>query len=74
VKKDGGVFDQFSGATITPRAVVGAVKTGLDIFNQHRGQLLAVEKPINDKSNKGKSDKNASTVTESAAETDQHES
>lgn len=26
VKKDGGQFDQFAGATITPRAVVGAVK------------------------------------------------
>jgi len=26
VKKDGGMFDQFTGATITPRAVVGAVK------------------------------------------------
>lgn len=26
VKKDGGVFDQFTGATITPRAVVDAVK------------------------------------------------
>lgn len=29
VKKDGGHFDQFSGATITPRAVVKAVKQGL---------------------------------------------
>ncbi len=29
VKKDGGVFDQFTGATITPRAVVGAVKRTL---------------------------------------------
>lgn len=26
VKKDGGEFDQFTGATITPRAVVNAVK------------------------------------------------
>lgn len=29
VKKDGGEFDQFTGATITPRAVVNAVKTVL---------------------------------------------
>lgn len=29
VKKDGGEFDQFAGATITPRAVVNAVKRGL---------------------------------------------
>jgi electron transport complex protein RnfG len=26
VKKDGGIYDQFTGATITPRAVVKAVK------------------------------------------------
>lgn len=26
MKKDGGDFDQFTGATITPRAVVNAVK------------------------------------------------
>lgn len=29
VKKDGGEFDQFTGATITPRAVVGAVRDAL---------------------------------------------
>lgn len=31
VKKDGGHFDQFAGATITPRAVVKAVKRGLEL-------------------------------------------
>jgi electron transport complex protein RnfG len=41
VKKDGGVFDQFSGATITPRAVVKAVKQGLEFFAAHRNELLA---------------------------------
>lgn len=41
VKKDGGQFDQFSGATITPRAVVGAIKQGLDFFRAHKGELLA---------------------------------
>ena len=30
VKKDGGEFDQFTGATITPRAVVNAVFNTLD--------------------------------------------
>ena len=40
VKKDGGIFDQFSGATITPRAVVKAIKQGLDFFNAHRQELL----------------------------------
>lgn len=33
VKKDGGKFDQFTGATITPRAIVNAVKSTL-IFAQ----------------------------------------
>ncbi|PHS33611.1 MAG: electron transport complex subunit RsxG [Methylophaga sp.] len=41
VKKDGGDFDQFTGATITPRAVVLAVKNALQYFNQHRDELFA---------------------------------
>lgn len=41
VKKDGGVFDQFTGATITPRAVVKAVKNGLEFFAENRAQLLS---------------------------------
>jgi electron transport complex protein RnfG len=40
VKKDGGVFDQFSGATITPRAVVRAVKDGLELFARERPRML----------------------------------
>ncbi len=42
VKKDGGEFDQFTGATITPRAVVGAVKQSLEYFRKHRDELFAV--------------------------------
>ena len=41
VKKDGGVFDQFSGATITPRAIVKAVYHGLLFFKNHQAELLA---------------------------------
>jgi electron transport complex protein RnfG len=41
VKKDGGDFDQFSGATVTPRAVVRAIKDGLTFFESHRNALLA---------------------------------
>lgn len=41
VKKDGGIFDQFSGATITPRAVVKAVVKGLNFFAAHKAELLA---------------------------------
>lgn len=40
VKKDGGVFDQFAGATITPRGVVKAVKQGLEFFDANRTVLL----------------------------------
>ena len=40
VKKDGGDFDQFTGATITPRAVVRAVKRALNFFDQHKAQIL----------------------------------
>jgi electron transport complex protein RnfG len=41
VKKDGGAFDQFSGATITPRAVVGAVKQGLEFVTANHDVLFA---------------------------------
>jgi electron transport complex protein RnfG len=40
VKKDGGVFDQFAGATITPRGVVKAVKGGMEFFDKQKDKLL----------------------------------
>jgi electron transport complex protein RnfG len=40
VKKDGGEFDQITGATISPRAVVGAVRRGLEFFQEHRGDIV----------------------------------
>ncbi len=41
VKRDGGRFDQLTGATITPRAVVQAVREALDYLRRHRiaGQI-----------------------------------
>lgn len=39
VKKDGGVFDSFSGATITPRAVVAGIRRGLELYRAHRREL-----------------------------------
>ncbi len=42
VRKDGGEFDQFAGATITPRAVVNAVHDGLKFFSRHRDELFVV--------------------------------
>jgi electron transport complex protein RnfG len=41
VKKDGGIFDQVTGATITPRAVVKAVYKCLQYFGTHRDQVFA---------------------------------
>lgn len=35
VMRDGGVFEQFTGATITPRAIVGAVKNTLLYYEQN---------------------------------------
>lgn len=43
VKKDGGEFDQLTGATITPRAIVGAVKNALVFFEQNRTELLGLQ-------------------------------
>lgn len=40
VKKDGGYFDQFTGATITPRGVVKAIKHGLELFMANRAKIL----------------------------------
>lgn len=42
VKKDQGVFDQFAGATITPRAVVKAVHRALQYFDANRAALLGL--------------------------------
>lgn len=43
VKKDRGEFDQFAGATITPRAVVKAVHKALQYFDAHQEQLFAAQ-------------------------------
>jgi electron transport complex protein RnfG len=40
VRRDGGVFDQFTGATVTPRAVVNAVRKSLIYFEQHHDELF----------------------------------
>ncbi|VAW50536.1 Electron transport complex protein RnfG [hydrothermal vent metagenome] len=44
VKRDGGIFDQFTGATITPRAVVKAVHNALLYFKQNQQTLF--NKPV----------------------------
>ncbi len=40
VSKDNGMFDQFTGATITPRAVVKGVKDTLNYFTKNKAMLL----------------------------------
>ena len=44
VKRDGGVFDQFTGATITPRSIVRAVKNTLIYFKEHGPALFTRDK------------------------------
>lgn len=41
IAKDGGRFDARAGATITPRAVVKAVKDALEYFVRHRAAFVA---------------------------------
>ena len=41
VQRDGGVFDQFTGATITPRAVVKAVYRTLKYYQRHKERLFS---------------------------------
>ena len=40
VKRDGGYFDQMTGATITPRSIVKAVKNTLIYFRDHKEELF----------------------------------
>ncbi len=41
VKRDGGSFDQFTGATITPRSIVKAVKNTLLFYSRERDGLFS---------------------------------
>ncbi|MCB1663148.1 MAG: electron transport complex subunit RsxG [Pseudomonadales bacterium] len=47
VKKDGGYFDQMTGATVTPRAVVKSIHQALIYFEEKRAMLLT-DKARND--------------------------
>ena len=40
VKKDGGDFDQVTGATITPRAIITAIHAGLERFEKDRDVVI----------------------------------
>ncbi|MFT4939202.1 MAG: electron transport complex protein RnfG [Paraglaciecola sp.] len=47
VKKDGGQFDQFTGATITPRAVVNAVKLSVEYYQANKNAIFAAPNGCN---------------------------
>ncbi len=54
VKKDKGDFDQFTGATITPRAVVAQVASTLHYFGEDKNRILKasrIKKPSNTETN-----------------------
>jgi len=40
VRRDGGEFDAWTGATITPRAIIHATARVVNYFNEHREELL----------------------------------
>ncbi len=46
VRKDGGDFDQITGATVSVRATVGAVRRGLAFYLENLEQILAREEPV----------------------------
>ena len=48
VKRDGGSFDQFTGATVTPRAVVEAVKNILSFFKANQEKVFFEQKQSGD--------------------------
>ena len=43
IRRDGGEFDQFTGASITPRAVVNAIKETLIYFEQNKDEVFRQE-------------------------------
>lgn len=43
IRRDGGDFDQLSGASVTPRAVVNAVRETLVYFDANREQIFAID-------------------------------
>ncbi len=45
VRPDGGDFDAFTGATITPRAIVKATRRALEYYQANRERIFAAEAP-----------------------------
>lgn len=49
IRNDGGEFDQLTGASVTPRAVIGAIRDTLLYFDEHRDEIFAAEPTEDDK-------------------------
>lgn len=45
IKRDGGVFDQLTGASVTPRAIVNAVRETLLYFSENTGLVFLAGEP-----------------------------
>jgi len=45
VKKDGGQFDYWAGATITPRGIVSAIRAGLELFAANKEKMMDLSAP-----------------------------
>jgi electron transport complex protein RnfG len=43
IRNDGGEFDQLTGASVTPRAVIGAIRDTLLYVAEHRDEVFAAE-------------------------------
>lgn len=56
VQKDGGKFDQFTGATITPRAVVNAVKNTVTYYQQHGAGMFQLDNQCEPEDNLSEND------------------
>ena len=45
LRGEGGAFDGITGATVTSRAVIEAVRQGLTYFEEHRDEIIGKQKP-----------------------------
>ena len=43
IKRDGGAFDQLTGASVTPRAIVKAIRDTLLYFDAHREEIFSAQ-------------------------------
>lgn len=67
VKKDGGQFDQFTGATITPRAIVRAVYQGLVLISEQQHAINTTLSKEGKTANQKQSQPSQSAATVAAA-------